>query len=156
MEKFVQPKQSSSSNDIHPSIRAEVKMALLLVHNNTFFRLSDHLTPYIQSEFEGSKAAENFSFRQTRTVAIVNCLGSHYQKKLISDLRVTPLSITLDGSNNTGLAKMFPITVRLFNINFNRVMTNFLDINVMEGKDMSTATATFKCVDDLFPKFDLY
>ena len=89
MEKFIQRKQSSSSNDIHQSIMAEVKMALLIVHHNTFFRLSDDLTPYIQLEFKGPKAAENFSCRRTKTAAIVNCLGSHYRKELISDLRST-------------------------------------------------------------------
>ena len=101
----MQPKQSSSSNDIHPSIMAEVKMALLIVHHNTFFWLSDHLTPHIQSKFKGSKAAENFSCHRTKTAAVVNCLGSHYQKEFISDLRSTPFSIMLDGSNDTGLAK---------------------------------------------------
>ena len=121
-------------------------MALLIVHHHTFFWLSDHLTPYIQSEFKGSKAAENFSCRRTKTATIVNCLGSHYQKELISDLRSTPFSVVLDGSNDTGLAKMFPVTVRVFYISFNRVMTKFLDMNVMEGKDVSTAAAMFKSV----------
>ena len=120
-------------------------MALLIVHHNNFFRLSD--TPYIQVELKGSKAAENFSCRRTKTAAIVNCLGSHYQKELISDLRSTPFSIMLDGSSDTGLAKMFPVTVRVFDINFNRVMAKFLDMNVMEGKDVSTAAAIFKSVD---------
>ena len=56
----------------------------------------------------------------------------------------------LDGSNDAGLAKRFPVTVRVLNINFNRVMTKFLDMNVMEGEDVSTAAAMFKCVDYLF------
>ena len=50
---------------------------------------------------------------------------------------------------------MLPVTVRVFNINFNCVMTKFLDMNVMKGKDVSTAAAMFKSVDDLFSKFDL-
>ena len=56
----------------------------------------------------------------------------------------------LDGSNDTGLTKMFPVTVRVIDINFNRGMAKFLDMNVMEGKDVSTAAAVFKSVDDLF------
>ena len=62
----------------------------------------------------------------------------------------------LDGSNDTGLAKMLPVTVRVFNINFNRVMTKFLDMNELEGKDVSTAAAMFKSMNDLFSKFDLH
>ena len=56
----------------------------------------------------------------------------------------------LDGRNDTRL------TVRAFNINFNCFMTKFLDMNVLEGKDVLTATAIFKSVDDLFLKFDLH
>ena len=51
---------------------------------------------------------------------------------------------------------MFPITVRVFDINFNRVMMKFLDMNVMQGKDVSTAAAMFKTMDDLFSKFYLH
>ena len=51
---------------------------------------------------------------------------------------------------------MFRVIVKVFNININRVVTKFLDMNVMEGKDMSTAAAMFKSMDDLFSKFDLH
>ena len=61
----------------------------------------------------------------------------------------------LDGSNDTGLTKMFPVTVRVIDINFNRGMAKFLDMNEMEGKDVSNAAAMFKSVDDLFSKFHL-
>ena len=76
MDKFIQPKKNA--DDIHPSINAEVKMALMIVLHNTFFRFSDNLTPFIQTEFKGSRAAENFSCRRTKTAAIVNCLGDYY------------------------------------------------------------------------------
>lgn len=45
----------------------------------------------------------------------------------------------LDGSNNTGIEKMFTVTVRVFDINYNRIMTKFLDTNVIEVKVMSIA-----------------
>ena len=40
-------------------------------------------------------------------------------------------------------------------VNFNRVMSKFPDINIKEGKDVSTAAAMFKSVDNLFTKIDL-
>ena len=67
----------SSVNVIHPSTEAEVKMDILLVHHNTFFNLSDHLTRYITREFKGSSAAENFACGRTKAAAIVNCVGKH-------------------------------------------------------------------------------
>ena len=76
MGKFILPRKNP--NDIYPSIKAEVKMALMIVLHNTFFRFSDHLTPFIHTEFKGSRAAEIFSCRQAKTAAIVNCVSDHY------------------------------------------------------------------------------
>ena len=42
---------------------------------------------------------------------------------------------------------MIRVIVKAFDININRVVTKFLDMNVMEGKDVSTAAAIFKSVD---------
>ena len=41
-----------------------------------------------------------------------------------------PYRLMLDGSNDTGLSKMFPITVRVFDVNFNKVMTKFFDMSL--------------------------
>ena len=49
----------------------------------------------------------------------------------------------LDGSNDIGIEKMFPVTVRLFYFNFSRVLTKFLDMNVIERKDTSIVAAMF-------------
>ena len=45
----------------------------------------------------------------------------------------------LDGCNDTSLSKMFPITVWVFDVNFNRVMTKFFDMNLIDSTDASTA-----------------
>ena len=34
-------------------------------------------------------------------------------------------------------------------------MTKFLDMNIMEGKDVSKAAAMFKSIEDFYTKFDL-
>ena len=41
-----------------------------------------------------------------------------------------PFSFTLDGSNDIGLQKMYPVTVRIFDINFNRIMTKSFHMNL--------------------------
>ena len=101
MEQYLQ--QPSSSNVIHPSIQAEVKIAVLLVHHNSFFNLSDHLTREISNKFEGSSAAEKFACGRTKTAAIINCVGSHMKKALVKDMKNNPFSIMLDGSNDVYL-----------------------------------------------------
>ena len=105
-KKYLQ--QPSSSNVIHPSIQVEVKMAMLLVHHNSFFNLSDHLTWYISNEFKGISAAEQFASGRTKTAAIINCVGSHIKNALVEDMKNNPFSIMLEGSNVIGLYKMFP------------------------------------------------
>ena len=122
--------QKPSTSEIDPSIQAETKCVMLLIQHNSLFNISDHLSPLIRSEFRGSQAAENFSCGRTKTAAIVNCLGDHFFEKLNSDIQEMPCSLMLDGSNETGLSKMFPITVRVFDVNFNKVMTKFFDMSL--------------------------
>ena len=40
----------------------------------------------------------------------------------------------LDGSNDTGLNKVFSIAVRVFEVNFNRVMTKFFDVDPIDNQ----------------------
>ena len=83
-----------------------------------------------------------FSCRRTKTAAITG--------KLKSPL----LSIMLGGSNGTGIEEMFPVTVRVFDVNLNRIMTKFLDMNIMKGEDVSTTESMSKSVEDIFTKWD--
>ena len=66
-----------------------------------------------------------------------------------------PYSLMLDSSNDNGIQKMFPITVRIFDETFNRIMTKFLDMNLLEGRDASTADAMFESVDNVLTKHDI-
>ena len=59
LRKFLQKPGEEDATTVHPSIQAEVKLAMMIVHHNTFFNLSDHLTRLVNSEFQGSAAAEN-------------------------------------------------------------------------------------------------
>ena len=100
-------------------------MALLIVHHfcslfNTFFNLSDHhLTPYIKNEFKGSNVAKKIFYGRTKTAAIINCIGDDIRNELLRDMKRTPFSIMVDGSNDAGLEKMFPISVHIFDVNYN-------------------------------------
>ena len=150
LQAFLRPETPTTSS-MHPAIFAELRMAMLVAHHNTFFNLSDHLTPYI-NEFKGSRATANFSCGRTKTVAIVNCVGNQFQLDLIADLKNLAFSLILDGSNDIGVLKMFSVVVRIFNINHQRIMTKFFHLNLMEGLDASTTTEIFSTVDKLFIK----
>ena len=142
-------RKQPTNSDIDPSIAAEVKMVMMLVQHNSFFNISDHLSSLIRNEFKGSAVAEHFSCSRTQVAATVNCLGDHFFENLVTDMQNLPYSLMLDSSNDNGLEKMFPVTVRIYDVNFGRVLTKFLDMNLLEGRDASTAEAMFQSVDEL-------
>ena len=146
-------KKHVPSNTQHPSILAEVRMAMLLVHHNSFLNLSDHITKFISKEFKGGAAADQFV--SCRTIAIVNCIGSHMKEELVSAMRTESFSTMLDASNDTGLCKMFPVTVRIFDTNFDHIIAKFLDMNMLVGRNASTTTFEFNSADKLFTRFKL-
>ena len=118
-------------------------MAMMIIHHNTFFNLSDHLTQIVKLEFKGSAAAEIFACGHPKTSAIINSLGNKFKAELVDDMKKFPFSFTIDGSNDTGIAKMYPITVRIYDVNFNRVMTKFFDLILNEGSSSGTAETIF-------------
>ena len=69
---------------------------------------------------------------------------------LVEDMKNNPFSIMLDGSNDRGLYKLFQVTVRIVDINSGRIMTKFLDMNMLLGPDASTAQFEFNSIDGLF------
>ena len=140
---------------IDPSISAEVKMVMILVQHHTFFNLSDHLTPIIKQEFKESIAAQKFSCSRTITAAIVNCLGDHYFDSVVNEMQELPFSIMLDASNDNGLANMYPSTMRIFYMNYSRVMKMFFDVNLTEGVSASTAATILSSIGKQFEKFHI-
>ena len=67
----------------------------------------------------------------------------------------SPFSIILDGSNDTGLQKMLPVTVRIFDVNFNHMMKKLFIMNFLEGKDAPTAANRFDSVNNLFERYNV-
>ena len=73
----------------------------------------------------------------------------------VRDMKSTPFCIMVDGSNDAGLEKLFPISVRIFDINYNRIMTKFFDMNMLEGRDANTAEFMFSSIDQQLTSNDL-
>ena len=61
----------------------------------------------------------------------------------------------LDGSNDTGVLKIFPVAVRIFDINHQRIMTKCFHMNLMKERDASTTAEMFSIVDKLFIKYGI-
>ena len=61
----------------------------------------------------------------------------------------------VDSSNDTALEKMFPISVRIFDINFGRVMTKFHNMNLLMRQNSTTAECMFNSINEQFEKHEI-
>ena len=60
------------------------------------------------------QTAKNFSSRM-KTACVINDTIAPYQQALIETMRIGSYSIAIDGSNDSGVGKMNPLTVRIIN-----------------------------------------
>ena len=127
----------------HMTIEAEVKMAVICAHANIPIAFHDKLSPAIRSQFSDSKVATKYHSASTKAMCMLNgAVAPSLLSHLIAKMKSNPFSLMIDGSNDTGLEKMNPITIRIFDINC--VTTRFLD---MCPTTSSTAEAIFTSMD---------
>ena len=107
---------------------AEVKVVEFLAEHNLTFATADHLGRLLKSTFPDSKIAKAYSCGKTKASCILNrAIAPDLQSILIEQIKTSCYSIAIDGSNDQGLQKMNPVTVRLFDINQHKVVTKFYD-----------------------------
>ena len=73
------------------------------------------------------------------TAAIINCIGASMKQDLINSIKFKLSGVMLDGSNVKSLYKTFSVTVRLFDIRFDQIITKFFNMNMFVGGNNSTA-----------------
>ena len=113
--------------------RAEVKMTATMVKHNVPLAFADHLSPLLRDIFPDSEIAKVYNSAKTKTTCILNgALRPFYLGELIAEMKLGPFSLSIDGSNNTGLKKMNPMTVHVFSNS--RVEHKFLDMCTTSGQ----------------------
>ena len=104
-------------------------MAVVLAQHNLPVAIMDHLSPLFRDMFPDSSVAKSFCAARTKSTCILNmALRPHFEKILIDHMKTNPFSIAVDGSNDTDIRKMNPVTVRIFYSSCSRVCTRFLDM----------------------------
>ena len=138
----------SSSNPLVDKVsRAEVKVAAMLVQNNIPLSLADELTPLFQDIFPDSEIATKFSSRRTKTACVINgAIAPHFKENLVETMKEYPFSVSVDGSSDTGVEKMNPMTIRIFDINRGSVTAQFLDMCMSSS---STAQGIFTRMNEV-------
>ena len=134
-------------------IRAEVKVAHMLVQHNIPLSLADELTPLFRDVFSDSEIAKKFSSRRMKTACIINgAVAPSYQKVLVDTMKSGPYSVAIDGSSDNGVEKMNPLTVRIINAESGMVHTHFLDMCM---SSRSTAEGIFSKMQDALQKHQI-
>ena len=119
------------------------------MQNNIPLALADELTPLFQDIFSDSEIAKNFSSRRTKTACIINgAIAPYYQHVLVQAMKAGPFSVAIDGSSDSGVEKMNPLTVRIFNEKSGIVHTQVLDICL---SSRSTVEGIFSKMQDALP-----
>ena len=133
--------------------KAEVKITGFLAEHNLPIAVADHIGPLLKDIFPDSKIASAYACGRTKSTCILNrAIKPDLQAKLTDQMRESFFSISTDGSNDQNLEKMNPVTVRLFDINQHKVVTNFLDMCLSRA---STAAAIFSSINDAFVANDV-
>jgi len=110
-----------------------VKAANLIVEHNLPVAVADHLGSFFKDVFPDSEIAKSYACGSTKTACIINgSLAPYFKSILVVALKKQPFAIAIDGSNDNGLEKMNPLTVRLYD-GHNKVTTQLLDMCLTTG-----------------------
>lgn len=143
------PPESSRDTAV---IRAETVVTNFLIQHNLPLATADHLGPLFKTIFPDSDIAKWYSSGRTKTSAIVNkAMGPHCHNYIVQHCMEHPFSLGTDGSSDTDVNKMNPVTMRIFDVNTSKtVTTHFYDICVTTGRDASKAAEIFEVVKSKF------
>ena len=144
--------KSNDSKFDEQVLNAEVMMTNFLVQHNISLLTADHLSSLFKEVFPDRKIAKKYAARRKKTTAILNkSLAPHCLNYIVEHCKVHPYSVGTDGSNDTGIEKMNPICVQIFDVNRSRtVTTHFLDMCVTSGVGSATAEGIFTAIEEVF------
>ena len=67
------------------------------------------------------------------------------KQQLVDNMKINPFSVSVDGSNDTGVKKMYPLTITIYGVSSGKIVTQFLDICTSTS---STTEAIYTKMDD--------
>ena len=108
---------------------AELQLAVLTASSNIALAFHDRLSPTIRKIFPDSKIASKYHSASTKATCMLNeAVKPMLMNNLLESMKVQPFSLSIDGSNDTDLKKMNPITVQIFDLSSHMIVTRFLDM----------------------------
>ena len=74
---------------------------------------------------------------------------------LVEEMKGKPFSLMIDGSNDTGIEKLNPLTVRKYDDNERQVITLLLDMCTTSGRDCGTADVISQKINLVMDQYDI-
>ena len=75
--------------------------------------------------------------------------------KLMEEMKKNPYSLLVDGSNDSGVEKLNPLTVRVLDMEILQVSTRLLDMCTTSGRNCGTAASIFSKIDSTLAKHNI-
>ena len=124
-----QPRLTAFAAQSHMDLKQTEAELQMTASSNVPLAFHDRLSPTIRNVFPDSKIASKYHSASTKVTCMLNeAVAPTLIGDLLESMKLPPFSICVDGSNDTDLAKMNPITVRLYDVNGNKVVTRFLNM----------------------------
>ncbi|KAL5483974.1 hypothetical protein EMCRGX_G020396 [Ephydatia muelleri] len=83
----------------------------MIAHHNAALCLADHIGPMLRASITDSQIVKGYHCARSKTACILNyALAPYLIDELVSSMKQMPYSLSVDGSNDTGLSKMNPLT----------------------------------------------
>lgn len=110
----------------------------------------------MKKNFPDSDVAKAYQSARTKTACILNyAVAPELKRTLVSAMQLQPYSLSTDASSDTGLSKMNPLTVRIYDINRNVITQQFLDLCLTTGEDAGKAKSIFDKIDDTLKELNI-
>ena len=105
--------------------RAEVIVSNFVVQHNLPMATADHLELVFKTIFPDSKIASSYSSAITKTTTIVNeDFVTHCHSFIVQHCQNYQYNCGTDGSRDTGIQKLNPASIRIYDFNTSKVVTN--------------------------------
>ena len=135
---------------------AEVRNTVMLAHHNAALCLADHIGPMQRKILPDSEIAKNYHCARTKTACILNyALAPQLRDELVAAMKQEPYSLSVDASNDAGISKMNPLTVRIYDVNQKVVSQKFLDLCLTTGVDASKPEEVFETINSTLEKYEI-
>ena len=141
----------SASDTIHDQVTAaEIRNTVIIAHPNAALCLADHKGPMLRASITDSQIVKGYHCARTKTACILNyALALYLIDELVSSMKQMSYSLSVDGSNDTGLSKMNPLTVRIYDANEKVVLQKILDLCLTTGANASKANDIFDAINSV-------